>query len=101
MDMSAVMILLVSRPDDRPVTEETGAAIAHSLEGERGGGGGASGASPGGGRGWGGGAMREAGPETGPAGVVVWSFGFGGRESWFAPPAPAPTWKARAAPLAL
>src|SRR2546429_7844088 len=29
------MILLVSRPDDRPVTDETGAAIGHSLEGER------------------------------------------------------------------
>ena len=35
MDMSSVMILLVSRPDDRPVTEEIGAAIAHSLEWER------------------------------------------------------------------
>src|SRR5256885_12476410 len=29
------MILLVSRPDDRPVTDETGAAIGHSLKWER------------------------------------------------------------------
>src|SRR3981081_3364571 len=30
--MSCVTILLVSIPDDRPVTEETGVVIGHSLE---------------------------------------------------------------------